>query len=160
MVGPNCSSEVAEQHPPTYQGGQHVVASEPLTTEKGKDGRYKTQFWYSGLITTSWKDLHGIIYLFLLPFSGVILDIEFTQKLQNIMGKGMQTPANNTPTGTNTKTMQSADLAEQETNHSTQVNQQNSGGNSRFSVSPVSETKCANIPAMEGELTINLLSSS
>ena len=70
------------------------------------------------------------------------------------MGKGMQAPANNTLTGTNTKTMQSADLAEQETNHSTQVNQQNSGGNSRFSVSPVSETKCSNISAMEGELTI------
>ena len=94
-----------------------------------------------------------------MPFSGVILDIEFTQKLQNIMGKGMQTPANNTPTGANAKTVPSADLAEEETHHSTQVNQQNSGGNSRFSVSPVSETKCSNISVMEGELTILLPSS-
>ena len=75
------------------------------------------------------------------------------------MGKGMQTPANNTPIGANAKTVPSADLAEEETNHSTQVNQQNSGGNSRFSVSPVSETKCSNISAMEGELTIRLPSS-
>ena len=94
-----------------------------------------------------------------MPFSGVILDIEFTQKLQNIMGKGMQTPANNTPTGANTKTMPSADLVEQDTNHSAQINRQNSGGNSRFSVSPVSETKCSNISVMEGELTILLPSS-
>ena len=94
-----------------------------------------------------------------MPFSGVILDIEFTQKLQNIMGKGMQTPVNNTPTGANTKTMPSADLVEQDTNHSAQINRQNSGGNSRFSVSPVSETKCSNISAMEGELTILLPSS-
>ena len=71
----------------------------------------------------------------------------------------MQTPVNNTPTGANTKTMPSADLVEQETNHSAQINQQNSGGNSRFSVSPVSETKCSNISVMEGELTILLPSS-
>ena len=71
----------------------------------------------------------------------------------------MQTPANNTPTGANAKTVPSVDLAEEETHHSTQVNQQNSGGNSRFSVSPVSETKCSNISAMEGELTIRLPSS-
>ena len=71
----------------------------------------------------------------------------------------MQTPANNTPTGANTKTMPSADLVEQDTNHSAQINRQNSGGNSRFSVSPVSETKCSNISVMEGELTILLPSS-
>ena len=118
----------------------------------------KTHFWYSGLCGL-WKDLRAIIDQFLLPFSGVILDIEFTQKLQNIMGKGMQTPANNTPTGANTKTMPSADLVEQDTNHSAQINRQNSGGNSRFSVSPVSETKCSNISVMEGELTILLPSS-
>ena len=66
------------------------------------------------------------------------MDIEFTQKLQNIMGKGSQSPAVNTPTSIINKNEADVDTLSQ------QAIPNSSGGNSRFSVSPVSENKNMN----------------
>ena len=64
--------------------------------------------------------------------------MEFTQKLQDIMGKGSQSPAVNTPTSIINKNETDVET------HSQQAIPHSSGGNSRFSVSPVSENKNMN----------------
>ena len=63
--------------------------------------------------------------------------MEFTQKLQDIMGKGSQSPAVNTPSIINKNETDVDTLSQQAIPNS-------SGGNSRFSVSPVSENKNMN----------------
>ena len=69
--------------------------------------------------------------------SGVTLDMEFSQKLQDIMGKGPQPTATHTPTNAANR----SDTEVETTQHPIPLT---SGGNSRFSVSPVSENKIAN----------------
>ena len=71
------------------------------------------------------------------------MDIEFTQKLQNIMGKGVQTSTTNTPNGT-TRAMPPTEL-EHESYPSQHGIQQASDENSRFSISPVSENRPSNL---------------
>ena len=87
---------------------------------------------------------------FFSPFSGVILDMEFTQKLQNIMGKGSQTSSVNTPTGVATKTIHPSESEQELTPPPLHGIQQTSGGNSRFSISPVSDSKPTNASVIGG----------
>ena len=76
--------------------------------------------------------------------------MEFTQKLQDIMGKGSQSPAVNTPTS-------SAIRSEAETEISSQPSLPlDTGVNSRFSVSPVSENKTMNTSVGGKYLPISL----
>ena len=79
--------------------------------------------------------------------------MEFTQKLQNIMGKGSQTSSVNTPTGIATKTIHPSESEQELTPPPQHGIQQTSEGNSRFSVSPVSESKQTNMPVFGGNLT-------
>ena len=82
--------------------------------------------------------------------SGVILDIEFTQKLQNIMGKGAQTSAVNTPTGISSKNVYPTEQEQELVSSQQGVQQTSGGGNSRFSISPVSDSKPGNAPVIGG----------
>lgn len=65
--------------------------------------------------------------------------MEFTQKLQNIMGKGSQSPAVHTPTNNTIKNESDVEVSSQNNIPP------NSDGNSRFSISPVSENRTNNV---------------
>ena len=77
--------------------------------------------------------------------------MEFTQKLQNIMGKGAQTSVANTPTGSTTQTMPPTETEQELIPPQPQGIQQASGGNSRFSISPVSDNRPTNLPSVGGK---------
>ena len=67
------------------------------------------------------------------------------------MGKGSQTSAANTPTGSTTQTMLPTE-SDQELFFSQQPGvQQTSDGNSRFSISPVSDNRPTNLPSSGGK---------
>ena len=80
-----------------------------------------------------------LINIITLIFSGVILDKEFTQKLQNIMGKSSQSPVAHTPTNNTIKSESEIEITSQN------IIPPTSDVNSRFSISPVSEYKAVDV---------------
>ena len=79
------------------------------------------------------------------------MDIEFTQKLENIMGKGGQTLASNISSAPAAQILISKE-SEDELAPSKQLDvQQDFSGNSRFSISPVSNSRPIDLTSAVGK---------